>query len=64
MKYETGMLFPAADKLFRIRNENRQLKKSHIYTQIGLTVAGLGLVINAGLQAMAIFGWFGAGASV
>ena len=41
-----GMLFPAADELFRIRHDNRQLRISYRYTQIALGVAAVGIIAN------------------
>ena len=41
-----GMSFQAAYELFRIRNDNRQLKRSYRLTQIGLWIAALALVAN------------------
>ena len=42
-----GMSFSAAEELHRIRNDNRQLKKSYRFTQVGLLIAALGLIITA-----------------
>ena len=39
---QEGMLFAAALELHKIRN----LKKSYLYTQIGLWIAAIGLVLN------------------
>lgn len=52
-----GMSFPAAYKLFRIRNDNRQLRRSYKYTQIALVIAAAGLVVNVCLQLGKILGW-------
>ena len=41
-----GMSFQAAYELFRIRNDNRQLKRGYRLTQIGLWIAALALVAN------------------
>ena len=41
-----GMSFQAASELHRIRNDNRQLKRSYRYTQIGLWIAALALFAN------------------
>ena len=41
------MFFDTATELFRLRNDNRQLKKSHWYTQIGLWLAAGGLLVTA-----------------
>lgn len=45
--YRQSMLFPAAIELQKREESNRQLKRSHTYTVIGLWVAGLGLILNA-----------------
>ena len=41
-----GMSFEAASELHRLRNDNRQLKRSYRYTQIGLWVAAGSLLAN------------------
>ena len=46
VEVQDGMLFETARKLHRIRSENRNLKKSHRYTQLGLWIAALGLFMN------------------
>ena len=47
IEYHQGMSFEAAIELHRIRNDNRQLKKSYRYTQLGLLIAGFSLFIAA-----------------
>ena len=39
IEYHEGMSFQGADELHRLRNDNRQLKKSYRYTQWGLGIA-------------------------
>ena len=46
IEYHPGMSYQGATELHRIRNDNRQLKKSYRYTQIALWVAAAGLVAN------------------
>ena len=41
-----GMSFEAASELHRLRNDNRQLKRSYQYTQIGLWIAAGSLLAN------------------
>ncbi len=41
-----GMSFQAASELHRLRNDNRQLKRSYLYTQIALWIAALSLLAN------------------
>jgi len=45
--YDPGMLFKAAEELQRRQRENEQLKRSNLYTQIGLFIVALSLIINA-----------------
>ena len=52
-----GMSSPAADELFRIRNDNRQLRRSYKYTRIALCVAAASLFVNVCLQLGKILGW-------
>lgn len=47
IEYHPGMSFGAAEELHRIRNDNRQLKKSYRYTQAGLWIAAISVVITA-----------------
>lgn len=42
-----GMLFKAAAELQTKQQENEQLKRSNLYTRIGLWFAGFGLIANA-----------------
>ena len=49
-KYKKGMTFRTAYQLFRIQNENHQLKRSYLYTQVGLWIAAVGLIANAIVQ--------------
>ena len=44
---QAGMSFPAARDLHKIRNENKNLKKSYRYTQIGLWMVAFGLLLTA-----------------
>jgi hypothetical protein len=41
------MLFDAARELQKRDQENRELKRSYFYTQIGLFIAAAGLFIDA-----------------
>ena len=41
------MMFEAAKELQKREQENRQLKRSNMYTRIGLWVASLALLANA-----------------
>ena len=52
-----GMSFESAYELFRIRNENRQLKQSYRYTQIGLWIAATGVVANVVMNVLEKLGW-------
>lgn len=45
--YNPAMLFDAARELQNRENENRQLKRSNMYTRIGLWIAAGALVANA-----------------
>lgn len=45
--YHAAMLFDAAQELQKRADENRQMKKSNLYTRIGLWVAAGALAINA-----------------
>lgn len=47
MKYHPGMQFPAADEMQKRLDSFAQLKRTNLYTQIGLWFAGLGLMLNA-----------------
>lgn len=49
VKYRNGMNYEAASDLFHVENDNRQLKTSYKYTQIGLFIAAIG-VFFAGLE--------------
>ena len=51
------MSFQAAYELFRIRNDNRQLRRSYKYTQYGLLIAALGLVANVVMKLFEKLGW-------
>ena len=42
--YQPNMLFDAARELQKRDQENRELKRSHFYTRIGLFIAAAGLV--------------------
>ena len=52
-----GMSFQAAHELFQIRNDNRQLKRSYRYTQIGLWIAAVSLVANLVVKLLEKLGW-------
>ena len=43
---QDGMSFQAATALHKIRSENKNLKKSYRYTQIGLWIAAISLFLN------------------
>ena len=45
--YNPNMMFSAASELQKRAQENQQLKRSNMYTRIGLWVAALALLINA-----------------
>lgn len=45
--YHAAMLFDAARELQKRTDENRQMKKSNLYTRIGLWVAAGALAVNA-----------------
>jgi hypothetical protein len=45
--YDEGTSFKAAEELQRRLQENRQLKKSHKHTVIGLWIAASGLLLSA-----------------
>lgn len=49
IKYAEGMTPEGAMELFRLRNDNRQLRKSYRYTQWGLGIAATGAFF-AGLE--------------
>ena len=60
VKYRSGMNYEAAWNLHLMQSQNRQLKKSYSYTQLGLGIAAfaalvsaIGIVINT---ALALFG--------
>ena len=55
IEHSEGMSFAGAIELHRIRNENRQLKRSYRYTLWGLIIAGIGLVTGAFFQAANFF---------
>ncbi|MCY4653827.1 MAG: hypothetical protein OXC95_11760 [Dehalococcoidia bacterium] len=50
VEYREGMSFDAAEDLFRLDYDNRQLKKSYRYTQWGLWVAAVGIVVSVALK--------------
>ena len=50
VEYREGMSFEAAEDLFRLGYDNRQLKKSYFYTQLGLAVAAVGIVVSVVLK--------------
>jgi hypothetical protein len=41
------MLFQAAEELQKREQENEQLKRSNLYTRIGLWIAAIGLILSA-----------------
>ena len=43
---QEGMSFEAATKLHKRRSENRQQKRSYRYTQIGLWLSAIGLILG------------------
>lgn len=45
--YHSAMLFDAARELQKRKEENRQLKRSNMYTRIGLWIAACALVATA-----------------
>jgi hypothetical protein len=45
--YHSDMLFDAAKELQKREQENKQLKRSNLYTQIGLGISAIALVANA-----------------
>lgn len=49
--HHPAMLFDAARELQKRNNENNQLKRSNLYTRIGLWVAAGALLINALIEA-------------
>ena len=46
IKVRNGMTFEGADELFRLWNDNRQLRKSYRYTQWGLGIAAGSLLLT------------------
>ena len=52
-----GMSFEAASELHRLRNDNRQLKQSYRYTQIGLWIAATGVVASVIMRVLEKLGW-------
>jgi hypothetical protein len=48
--YHPAMLFPAAQELQKRAQEHSQLKRSNMYTRIGLWVAAGALAVNALVQ--------------
>ena len=54
-----GMNFEAAKELQARMQQNRALKRSHLYTTIGLWIAGLGLIANLVFQVLRTFGVIG-----
>lgn len=45
-KYKPNMLLPAARKLQKRKSENEKLKRSLMYTRIGLYISAFALLIN------------------
>ena len=58
IKTHDGMSFETASELHRLRNDNRQLKRSYRYTQIGLLIAAFGLLANVVMEIIKAFGFF------
>ncbi|MYK44128.1 MAG: hypothetical protein F4039_08590 [Gammaproteobacteria bacterium] len=56
IEYQPSMLFSAADERFRILNDHRQLKRSHLFTQIGLVIAAFGLFANIVIEILKSLG--------
>jgi len=50
-----GMQFEAAKELQARRQQNRQLKRSHLFSTVGLWIAGLGLIANLVFQILRAF---------
>ena len=48
--FRKGMMMPAAVELQQREAQNRELKRSHLYTRIGLWIAALALAVSAVLQ--------------
>ena len=57
LEVHEGMSFPAASELQKLRNNNRHLKRSLRYTQIGLWIAAFGLVANLLMRIFEKSGW-------
>ena len=47
LPHNPAMLFEAARELQKSKEENRQLKKSNMYTRLGLWIAAIGIFANA-----------------
>ena len=45
--YDSAMLFESAKELQKIATEHEQLKRTNFYTQLGLMIAAIGLILNA-----------------
>lgn len=58
VEHRDGMKWDAAGQLFHVENDNRQLKKSYRYTQIGLWIAAIGAVIAASDEVVLGISWF------
>ena len=58
IKTHDGMSFEIASGLHRLREDNRQLKRSYRYTQIGLGIAAFGLLANLVMGILKALGFF------
>ena len=57
LEIHEGMSFPAGSELQRLRQDNRQLKRSYRYTQIGLWIAAVGVATNVIMRIFEKLGW-------
>ena len=55
VKYGEGMSFDGATELHRLKNDNRQLKKSYRYTQLGLAIAAGSLFLSLLLEVVKFY---------
>lgn len=46
VEVQEGMSFEAADNLFQLKRQHRQLMMSYRYTQVGLWVAAIGIALS------------------
>ena len=54
--YMPNMLFPAARELQKREQEYQQLKHSNLYTRIALWIAAAGLLMNAFVELLRLWG--------